>query len=89
MRFKRINTTLDPDLAEIAKNKGISWARALEVGIKTLLRVPFFEEKGIKIVKESEISKKERAMVALQEHIDNLNDEIDKLKGGAPDERRN
>lgn len=77
MVTKRINTTLDENLWKIAKNRRISLAHALDIGLRHLIgnshdleceKIPNPERKLNKIRK------------TMQNKIDELNDEIEKLK---------
>ncbi len=76
----KITTTLRQNLAEMAIEKGIKWSVALETGILKLLSEPYGDPKLEKIVFESPIAKKEKAMINMQDHIHDLNQEIEELR---------
>lgn len=77
MVTKRINTTLDENLWKIAKNRRISLAYALDIGIRHLIG----SSHDIECEKiPNPTHKLEKVRKVMQTKIDELNDEIEKLK---------
>ena len=75
-----VTTTITKENHQLCKEKGIKFAEALDVGIKTLLCEPVALQEGQIVVHESEIAKKERALGTLNAHIEKLNEELEELK---------
>jgi len=75
-----ISTTITKYLHDKAKDKGIKWSRALEVGVLRLLNEHYRPEKGVSEEQVTELNKKERALAVMQSHILDLDAELTKLR---------
>lgn len=81
MACRKITTTLEENLFKLAKKQGIPWAYALEFGLRKLLNKPaeLLSHETIEYIKPE--IKIKRIQDTMQNTINDLNDEIAKLRG--------
>jgi len=81
---RRITTTIKHDTYDKAKFNNIKLSEALEYGINALAKETFEPEEGTKEVLQTELAKKMKGIRTMQEHINDLNQEITKLRSDTP-----
>ena len=79
----KITTTISQEIAQMAMDRGIKWSVALKKGILDLINEvdPSDEfDPRITIDEDSPIAKKTMAIRTMQDHINDLNNEIEELR---------
>lgn len=75
-----ISTTLTDKMHALAQENHIKWSEALERGIKAMINEPIPDYVGETIEEESLLSKKTQQVRALQNTVDQLDDELRNLR---------